>query len=301
MVTFNQMLLMFCFITIGFGLNKLKLLPQNSDTVMSKLENYIFMPALVLNTFVNQCTIENIIDKWNYIILSLFSLLITSIISILLTHFFIRNHDEKGIYRYSFIIANIAFMGNAVVNGVFGEKVLFEYLIFTLPLNIFLNSIGISWLMPQKEGSYLKKFLNPINIDTVCGIIIGISGIKLPVIAEKVISQASGCMSPIAMILTGFVIGGYNVKMLLVEKRVYALSMYRLILLPIAFWGLSILMKLPLDLTVVLICAYAMPLGLNTIVIPAAYGGDTTQGASMALVSNVLSLVTIPLIFKLIV
>ena len=49
------------------------------------------------------------------------------------------------------------------------------------------------------------------------------------------------------------------------------------------------------------ICAVAMPMGLNTVVIPAAYGEDTSAGASMALISSVLSIGTIPLVFAFLV
>ena len=42
-----------------------------------------------------------------------------------------------------------------------------------------------------------------------------------------------------------------------------------------------------------------MPLGLNTLVIPAAYGKDTSAAAGMALVSHLLSCITIPLVFLL--
>lgn len=45
------------------------------------------------------------------------------------------------------------------------------------------------------------------------------------------------------------------------------------------------------------LCATAMPLGLNTVVFPAAYGGDTTPGASMALISHLMSIITIPIMF----
>jgi predicted permease len=44
----------------------------------------------------------------------------------------------------------------------------------------------------------------------------------------------------------------------------------------------------------------AMPLGLNTIVVPGAYGKDTTDAASMALISHILSIITIPIIFMLV-
>ncbi|HAY97711.1 MAG TPA: permease, partial [Ruminococcaceae bacterium] len=47
------------------------------------------------------------------------------------------------------------------------------------------------------------------------------------------------------------------------------------------------------------LCATAMPLGLNTVVFPAAYGGDTTPGAGMALVSHLISVITIPVMFSI--
>ena len=72
----------------------------------------------------------------------------------------------------------------------------------------------------------------------------------------------------------------------------------RLIILPFL---LGFILKLtPLRTGVymlVMICYVSMPLGLNTVVIPTAYGKDTSLAAGMALVSNVLSVLTIPLVF----
>ena len=42
-----------------------------------------------------------------------------------------------------------------------------------------------------------------------------------------------------------------------------------------------------------------MPLGLNTIIVPAAYDLDTKEASSMSLISHLLSSITIPLIFLL--
>ena len=39
------MLMMFTCITIGYLLNKLKLLPENADAVLAKLETYVLLPA----------------------------------------------------------------------------------------------------------------------------------------------------------------------------------------------------------------------------------------------------------------
>jgi hypothetical protein len=296
--TLQQMILMFLFILLGFFFKKRNLLPANANSTISKMENLAFMPCLVLNTFINRCTIKNLTEKLPFLLYSLFLLVIALVLAVLLTPLFSSEKNEKGIYRYSFFVANIAFMGNAVVEGVFGDDVLFNYLIFTLPINLFLNSIGISWLMPASENmSFFQKMLHPINVSAIVGILLGITSLPLPKVFLTFISTGSACMAPLAMILTGFVIGGYPLGKLLSQKKVYLVSLYRLVLMPLLFGGLCLFLSVPADIRQVLICAYAMPLGLNTIVIPAAYDGDTQLGASMALISNVLALATIPLIF----
>lgn len=296
--TLNQMILMFLFILLGFFLKKRNLLPDNANSTMSKLENLVFMPCLVLNTFISRCTIENVTAKLPFLLYSCGSLAIALGLAAILTRFFATNRDETGIYRYSFMVANIAFMGNAVVEGVFGDDILFDYLIFTLPINLFLNSLGISWLMPASADMPLyRKLLNPINISTIAGVILGITSFPLPKVLLTLISSGSACMAPIAMLLTGFVIGGYELKFLLSLRKVYFVSLYRLLFMPLLFSALSRIIPIAPDIQHVLICAYSMPLGLNTIVIPAAYDGDTSLGASMALISNVLAILTIPAVF----
>ena len=55
--TLSPMLVMFLCIVIGFVLNKKKLCPANTATVLSKLENNVLIPALVINTFMKYCTV----------------------------------------------------------------------------------------------------------------------------------------------------------------------------------------------------------------------------------------------------
>ena len=113
------------------------------------------------------------------------------------------------------------------------------------------------------------------------------------------ISSASACMAPIAMILTGFVVANYDLKKLLVQGRVYFATVLRLIVLPSIFvLGLK---AVGADQTTIIVTlmAYATPLGINTVVFPAAYGGDTTTGASMALISHTIAVITIPIMFAI--
>ena len=299
--TLNQMLVLFIFMALGFFLNKKRLLPLDDSVVLSKLETYAFVPCLVFSVFYKYCTVENFKQKWTYMLYGAAVMAVSLPIGIVLAKFFAKDGYLKKIYTYSFAVANFSFMGNAVVLGVFGEKVLFDYMIFTLPLNLYVYSIGTASLIPTEKGGKLsvKTFVNPIFIALILGAVCGLLSVPLPKFITTAISSAGACMSPLAMLLTGFVIGGYSLKTLASEKKVYLASVIRLIILPSAFMAVLLLLKTDKDIIRVALCATAMPLGLNTVVFPAAYGGDTTPGAGMTLVSHLISVITIPVMFSI--
>jgi predicted permease len=104
-------------------------------------------------------------------------------------------------------------------------------------------------------------------------------------------------MSPVAMLLTGMTIAKIDLKKAFTNVSVYVVSLVRLIAIPVVFLVLVKILPLPETLEYCMICNLAMPLGLSTIVIPAAYGKDSTAASSMALISHLLSCITIPIIF----
>ena len=68
--TLNHIAVLFSFILIGFVLKKKNILSDGSGRTLSRLENGIFMPAVVINTFWNNCTVENISRKWIFLVYS---------------------------------------------------------------------------------------------------------------------------------------------------------------------------------------------------------------------------------------
>lgn len=299
--TLNQMMVLFIFMALGFFLNKKRLLPLDDSVVLSKLETYAFVPCLVFSVFYKYCTVENFRLKWTYMLYGAAIMAVSLPIGIALAKLFAKDEYLKKIYTYSFAVANFSFMGNAVVLGVFGEEILFDYMIFTLPLNLYVYSIGTASLIPTEGGKKLsvKTFVNPIFISLILGAFCGLLSVPLPKFITTAISSAGACMSPLAMLLTGFVIGEYSLKTLAGDKKVYLASLIRLIILPAIFMAVLLLLKTDKAIIRVALCATAMPLGLNTVVFPAAYGGDTTPGAGMALISHLISIITIPVMFSI--
>ena len=305
--TLSPMLVMFLCMIIGFIAKKKSLIPDNSDSTISKLENYIFVPALIFSTFSTYCTISSLKEQYNLIFYSLIALGIALLISIPLSKAFAKdNYYTRNIYKYALTFGNFSFMGNAIVPIILGsidEQILYKYLLYTLPLQIAVYTWGVIILIPKGETKQnpLKNLLHPVFIAIVLGVTFGLTGLTklLPVFITTTIDYCKACMAPLAMILTGFVIGGYSLKELLQNKKVYIATALRLFFIPTL---LLIIVKLlgGSDTAMVLtLFAFATPLGLNTVVYPASYGGDTKTGAGMAAVSHTLSVLTIPLMYAL--
>jgi len=300
LTTLNQMAVLFTFILIGFLLKKKQILPPDSAGVLSKLETHIIMPALILNTFITKCTVDIIKSKAPVVLWGVALALISVIAAIPLAVPFAKKGPLRKIYCYSIAVANSGFMGNAVMIGVFGNDIFFDYLIFTMPINMIIYTWGVSQLIPDGNGKNpLLRLINPVCMSMVIGAAIGLLGVRLPAFASTVLSSAAACMAPLAMILTGFTIGGYSLKALLTDKKIYAVTALRLVILPVFFVFLFRLCGMPHDILILALCTVAMPLGLNTVVFPASYGMDTSTGAGMALISHTLSVITIPLCFAL--
>ena len=302
--TLEQTGFLFLFILMGYFLARKKRIPDNSQAVLSKLENYVFIPALVLGTFIGNFTPEKITVAAELLLGSLGLGLIAIVLSLLCVRFCSRDPYERSIYTYGLCFSNFGFMGNAVVSALFPD-IFMEYLIFTLPLWSLIYLWGVPVLLLGDSGSKptlaqrLKNFVNPMFVCTLLGMLIGILGIPVPKFIGSAVSAAGSCMSPIAMLLTGMTVARFDLKAVLGIKSVYLVTALRLLVYPLAFIGVMLLVPVEPVFATCALCSLAMPLGLNTIIIPSALGKDTKVASGMALVSHVLSCVTIPAVLML--
>lgn len=298
------MLVMFLCMIVGFLSNKLKLAPDNTATVLSKLENYFFVPALIINTFMKYCTVSSVTEQYKLILYCLAALVIALAVALPLSKVFSGGDSYKrNIYKYALAFGNFSFMGNAIVPAIMGDSMLYNYMLYILPLNVAVYTWGVIILIPKGEKTQnpLKNLLNPIFISILIGAALGLSGAaeSVPAFICRTISSLSSCMGPLAMVLTGFVIGSYDIGGLLKNKKVYMATFLRLIVLPSAFIILLKLLGADKNTLFLTLFAYGTPLGLNTVVFPAAYGGDTSTGASMAMISHTLCIITIPVMYAI--
>jgi len=308
-LTLSQMLLMFLFIVVGFGLRKGKILPEDSDTCMSRLETYLFVPAMNLYNMMTNCTVKSFTENSVLILYGTVIVLVGMLLAYPLSKLFMPDEAhayQRNVYKYAMTFGNYGFMGNFIALGIWGNEGLFKYMMLTLPVGLVCSSWGMYILIPKDSSkSMVKNLINgltkPPMIALVVGVILGFLDVKqyLPNFLLNMLSNASNCMGPVAMVLAGFVIGGYNFRGLLRNGKVYIATALRLLVLPSVLMVILHLLGTDKEIMTWALIAFATPLGLNTIVYPASFGGETQTGASMAMISHTLSVITIPLMYLL--
>ena len=127
--------------------------------------------------------------------------------------------------------------------------------------------------------------------------IIGLTGLKLPEWTNSLVKTLGDCMSPVAMLLTGVTVSFIDIRKTFTNFKIYLVSLVRLVALPMVFVLLMPYIPMTETAKICSLCFLSMPLGLNTIVVPGAYGRDTSLAAGMAIISHLLSCATIPLMF----
>ena len=305
------MLMMLTLVAVGFFLRKKHLLSDDSHITMSKLETLVFLPALNFSTQITQCTIASFKENAALMLYGLPLICLTIALSFPLSYLLVRkskssdqaNH-ERNVYKYALSLANYGFVGNFIILGVWGSEFFYKYSLFTFSFAPISLCWGLFLLIPrsknEKASKNVKKaLLSPPLIAMLAGMACGILGVEayVPPFLSTALDYASACMGPVAMLITGFVVGGYDFRSLFINKKSYFISFLRLIAIPSLILLIIKLLGANDELLILALISFATPVGLNSIIFPAAYGGEPKHGASLVMLSQLLSVISIPLMY----
>lgn len=298
-ITVNQLIMMFFFMGIGYVFRKANVLDIYAGNAVSRLLVNVFMPAMVIRSFSQNFKLDVISDKFMIVVLSTVVLVITAMLSIFLARLFSKDKGTQGIYMYSFTIPNLGYMGYPLIQAIFGDAALLDAMVYCLPYNVYIYTIGMKVLTSQKNASVLGLLTNPSIIAMFVGAALGLCDIPLPATVMKILTTAEGCVTPCAMILTGTVFARINMKSVFSDWRSYAASAIRLLLLPLTALAILKFLNVPSGWILPCVGILAMPLGVNSVVFPEAYGGDSESGAKVCFMAAILAVFTIPIVFSL--
>ncbi len=304
-LAFGEMAGFLCFFAVGVLLGRFNLLPQQAGATLSRLITYVFLPAMMFNSFALQCTVEKLSAYARLLLAGVLLLCICVGVSLLVRRKFRGDRIESITAAYSMVVPNFGYLGYPLVLALFGQEALTKFMMFGLPFQLYIYVYAMKQWMPETGTSShaILRVLNAPIVALFLGMALGLSGLPYSSGFLASISQsAANCMSPCAMIATGLALGQISFRRLLGDARIYWIAFLRLIALPavivIATYFLCKAFRLDPDILRISGVFLALPLGINPVVFAQAYGHDGSFAASCALISMVISLLTLPALIE---
>ena len=95
LATLDPMLMLFFCMAIGYAVSKSGIMPKNSASVLSKLETWVFCPALSFATMARNCTVSSLGTHGVNIVISILTMSVALGIAIPLSGLFTNASDRR--------------------------------------------------------------------------------------------------------------------------------------------------------------------------------------------------------------
>lgn len=281
--------IMYSFIIVGFFLFKMKIINRN---IVQKLS---FMLVWILNPFIilGQYQTEFSKDKF-------FGLLISFILSIfvIIFGFFIGNKLTKNsIERLGIGLPNSGFIGIPLIASIIGNHAVFYLSAYLAVFNIIAYTYGIYLITKKTSYISMKRIVkNPGIISVILGMLMFVFSLRTPSKLNLIFNFGIKINAPLAMIILGTYIANINIFQLLKDKRIYIISVIKLLIIPFITVALFIFLPFTsVEIKHVILLATCTPVGMTTSLYSQLFGGDYVHAAKLIGLSTILSLITIPI------
>ena len=292
----------------GYLLVKGKLLTTRDTGVLSKLLTYVGLPAMILSStmklsFTGEFTLTMVFT----------ALLGAGLIlgGVALTGLVVKDPDAKrrGMLRFCMAFPNNGLIGIPLAQAVFGadSPVMAYLIVLNIINNVLAFTLGAYLVSGDKKDMQLKKaLLNPVLLAFFAGI--GLNLLKVPAFLPELQTYAGhfgGIVTALSMLVLGIKLAEVPMGRIFTAWRMYYVSLWRLVLLPVLCVGvLFLLQRVPgpdigADMIVGFFVAFAMPTAGLASAFADQYKGDTENAVICTLGCTVLSVAVMPVLYWL--
>ena len=330
MVVFSNLLGLFLLIGAGFLAARLRILPKEASPYFSTLLLKITLPCTI---FISLATKEYdpsfIKDSLLTLGIGLAAFPAMQLLGSAGARLLRVPEGKRGIWAYGCAYPNTGFMGFPICLALFGAEGLALAVIYNITFNIYVYSIGAMAIAGDGAGDAahtagdaagavsasgsaggrvaragrpsLKKVLfTGINFSVLLSLIFYFGRIPVPGPAVIPLTHLSNITTPLSMLITGIAIGQNRGAELFSDRDAWTASAARLLVCPLLLF--AVLSHLPIQnrmIVSVVSVIMGMPVPGVTTVLAETYHGNLSMAAKLSLLTNLLSMVTIPLICML--
>ena len=295
LTVFEQVMVLFLLMALGFVFNKTGKLNQNICKALSDIIVVFVAPCVIVKSFIREYNPDMLMNLLVAIGISAALHIAMIVISKLA---FCKAEDKKRKFlTFASVFSNAGFIAIPLQEVILGGDGVFYGAAYLAVFNIFLWSFGIVEMSGDKSLITPKKLLvSPGIIGIVIGVILFVFSIKPPTVITAVIGHISALNLPTPMFIVGYYLAQTNIFKALKNSKLYICLLLRLILYPIAALLVFKLLNIDNTLAVSLILAVCAPVGATATMFSEKFDGDTTLSVELVSISTLFSMLTMPLI-----
>ena len=166
-------------------------------------------------------------------------------------------------------------------------------------------SHGKSVICGEKKMDWKKVFTNMNMIAAILGMIMFITGIRLPALAYDTVDSIGAMIGPAAMLITGMLIGEVDMKKVMGGFRIWGIVALRLIVFPmfvlvfLKFSGMQGLVENGFEILLITFLASIAPSASTITQVSQIYGKDADYASAINVVTTLSCMLTMPLMVML--
>lgn len=300
MILLKQMLILFFFMLIGYYMGRKKIVDEKVSKSLSWMIVNVTNPALILSGGISAVMDRTELLSTFVLAVGLFAVLI--LFAELVIPLFRLEKRDAGVYKALTVFSNMGFMGFPIISAVYGQEALIYASVFLLPFNVLIYTYGVFRISGHgmKLGEAVRKFLNIGTCAGILALIIAVSQIRLPDIANRTIEMLSDLTAPLCMMVIGASFLNIRFQDVFCNRKLMIFSVLRLLLIPLA--GMALIRMATADPVLQGICfiILASPAGSMVAMLAQQNDGNDLIASEGAAVTTLFSVVTMPLLFQLI-
>ena len=294
--TSTQILIMLFIIIVGIISYKVKLVDEDTNKRLSDIVLMLINPFVIFVSY--QRKFEATLLKG--LLISLVLAVMTHLFGIILSYLVLRrkNHGEDiAIERFAIIYSNCGFIGIPLVNGIFGSEGVFYITAYITIFNLCVWTHGLITMSGEKDKkTIIKALLSPSVIATLSGFVFFILRITIPKIAYDSMAYIGNMNTPMAMLVAGVTIAQANILKSLSNLRIYYITFFKLLLIPLAMLLIFRLFDIPRVVLLTSVLAAACPTAATINLFSIRFGKNYFYASELFAVTTILTIITIPLV-----
>lgn len=295
-----MMMTLFAIVIVGYGAGKLGYLGGDFDRQLSRLVINLTCPALILSSAMT----GELPDRKYILPLLLISIVTYAIltgVAFLLPRYLTRQKSDEGAVGFALMFGNVGFMGYPVVASIFGHEAVFYAAVLNVVNTFVVFTVGtmlITGKSEVEERRFQKKVLysTPMLAAYLTMLIVILRIDNIPEWISQPLTMLGNITVPAALLIIGSSMSNLSVRSLLGNRTVYATTLFRLILLPVGVYYLSLLLGFSQFVASLNMVVIAMPVATYGTILCLKYNKDTTFMAEVTFITTLLSVITIPIL-----